>query len=524
MFKDVIDGHEVPPNFLNSILTNSSLYQMFKDDFEENADYFQGVKKDVYLDAMHSFLIEELFSRDLFQCGEVAPDDTQVIKKISYFRNFYDDFMLEKFKEDPQNILKTKFFRGLNFALENDQWAKDIKKFRDFYDYVFEESIDYFDIIKLVTREPFEALKDGQVSIAQFDTICNYIKNNASETLEDEIIMRMIDNHAHKKNRIFDREVAKELAIATANSYLQGYNLKADILFVYPGKEEELDVDNKIVIDAELLDKFTTMNYVELFQRVFYEIEIFKIKELLKKDNEDLETYMILESLIIKGVDIERFISDPSYEPKDFLDDLWAFNFVRTLRFFKECNVDLFDSYTESQMRKIDFDGITDNLTITNSSNCIEDALVKTLKNLTDKDNIINKHKILRRLYNKDGTPKDALELIKNGFKDEKYDLVREFLHSRIVDPIKMIDEVAELSSFNAKNDEMREFIETELKYFYVDAFIYSLEENLRTQKDKYGYLEDLSIKISLIKDTPLTSKFIDEVKFDIEEAKQNLE
>ena len=45
MFIEELHEQVIPPNFLNSILTNPSLYGMFKDEFEENIEYFQGIKK-----------------------------------------------------------------------------------------------------------------------------------------------------------------------------------------------------------------------------------------------------------------------------------------------------------------------------------------------------------------------------------------------------------------------------------------------------------------------------------------------
>ena len=117
--------------------------------------------------------------------------------------------------------------------------------------------------------------------------------------------------------------------------------------------------------------------------------------------------------------------------------------------------------------------------------------------------------------------------MIKKSRVKEYEDVIKSYISSTIIDPETMIDDVSDLLNFKAKDREEEQFIVMILKYIYVDAFYYSLNSSIKMnwRKDAIvisDYLDDLSVRVNCIKDTPLSHKFIDEALFVIEEAKQN--
>ena len=61
MFSKEVPNSKITPNLINSIFTNNSVYEMFKDNFEENREYFQNISKEEYLEAMLTYLEKKLF-------------------------------------------------------------------------------------------------------------------------------------------------------------------------------------------------------------------------------------------------------------------------------------------------------------------------------------------------------------------------------------------------------------------------------------------------------------------------------
>mgnify|MGYP003297403510 CR=1 FL=1 len=66
MFSTTINENKIPPNFLNSILTNNSLYEMFKNDYNNNIEYFQNRNKEEYINAILEFIEDKLFSKNIY--------------------------------------------------------------------------------------------------------------------------------------------------------------------------------------------------------------------------------------------------------------------------------------------------------------------------------------------------------------------------------------------------------------------------------------------------------------------------
>ena len=89
-----------------------------------------------------------------------------------------------------------------------------------------------------------------------------------------------------------------------------------------------------------------------------------------------------------------------------------------------------------------------------------------------------------------------------------------------------MIEDVADLSLYRPRDEDLKSFIEKELKYIYVDSFYYSLDSFLKFKSspkfDREEYLLDLAVKVNCLSDTPLTHRFIDEAIFTIEDMKQS--
>lgn len=535
MFSKVIKEGTIPPNFLNSILTNPSLYEMFKNDYEENRDYFQNLEKDDYLSAMLGFIENSLFSSNIYNIysDDIGEDELEerTRGKLAYIKNFYDDFLLDEFREDPDSILKTKFFRGMAYAQENDIFASKTQEFKSLYNYVFKESIDYDDVVEILIKEAVKKLSSDEVlSMKEFDNLCNFVKNNTEGYVSMTIVTKMLKNHAYKSNHIFDREVVESLVRSLAKSYLWQWDIEVDVEFLTEAEREELDYQgnqNRIIIDEELIEEFLKLNYTEIFTVLFFEAERLKSRLLLERDKVDYATLKVIMNMVTAGVDFDRIYMDETYEPIDYHLDLKVSCFVKTLRFFSTFGVNLFQNYNEAELSKLDINlDETEKLDYSFKETSLDQRFFRILTSYDRKNSIIKKFNVLKMLFNSKGERLRALELIKKMFDSEHKGFLVEYLHSRVVDPEMMIDDVLSLCEYKPKNEEMRQFIEDELKYIYVDTFYYSLDSYLKLMAnpkfDKEDYLMDLAFKINCIKDTPLTHRFIDEAIFTIEEMKQN--
>lgn len=534
MFANEISDKVLPPNFLNSILTNQSLYDMFKNEFDENIEYFQGIEKSVYLGAMLKFIEDALFSRNIFSIyTEVDDIDSLTRGKLKYIKSFYDDFLLEEFKNNPECILKTSFFKGFEAAKNDDLYASKTSEFNELYDYVFNFSIDYEGIVLVLMKDIFAVLlKEEGLSIKDFQLLLDYVKNNINKRLDMNIVTSMLRNHALKKNHIFDREVSTILVSSVIVDYLESFGIEAKVVFAEGLENGELSchdlVNHTITLDMSLIDGFISLNYVELFEVAFYEADVLKSAVLLKRNEKSVETLKTLMNFVVMKVDMNRIFQEENYWPSELYADMRATGFIKALRFFSSFGINLFSSYVVNKTKDIDIDyNIEIAKKVSKKEISLDQRFLVQFKKSNNKEELIEKYEVLKTLFNKDGTRKDTIDLIKSLNKDEAKSFITEYLHSRVIEPDKMIEDANALLALKTKNLFTKEFIERELKYIYVDTFYYSLDSfiklNSNTKMDIDEYLDDLLVKANCIKDTPLTHRFIDEVIFTINDAKQNV-
>lgn len=532
MFKDVTYSNNIPPNFLNSILTNSSLYTMFKDEFEENSEYFQGIRREVYLKEMLKFIEDTLFSSNLFHIyGEFSNLDEVTDGKLLYIKNFYDDFLLDEFKKDPESLLKIRLFRGLEFAKTHDLYAANSKEFMNLYDYIFKESLDYEGIVEVLLKDPLGFLNSGEtLSMHDFDILCNYVKNNIDGKVDMGIVEAMLHNHAYKMNHIFDITVAEELTSSTIKSYLETFNIDVKVEFVNGLDSKEVSghsvKDKTIFLDTYLIEGFVSLNYVELFEIAFYEADALKNAILLERDECNTATLRVVMNMISEKVDMDRIFTDPEYVPTEYNYDLRASGFIKALKFFSSFGVNLFESFITSKTKNMNLDDLEEAV-YSKKEISLDQRFQEAFMKLSNKKTLVKRIKVLKLFYLEDGTRKRTIDIIKMIPKSEHKDTLIEYLHSRIIEPDAMIEDVNDLVSYNPKDPTVKSLIEQELKYIYVDTFYYSLDSFIKmhsgSKMDMEEYLDDLLIKINCLKETPLVHRFIDEAIFNIDEAKQNL-
>ncbi len=529
MFKEIIGETKIAPNFLNSILTNAALYDMFKNDFDANAEYFQGIDREEYLGEMLKFIEDALFSSNVFHIyGEPEDLETGTEGKLAYIKRFYDDFLLEVFRESPEKILKTKIFKGFEFAYKNDLYAKRTTEFLELYEYVFKTSLDYEGIVRVLIKEPLANILAGEtLSILDFDILCNYVKNNIYGFIDMDLVTALLHNHAYKSNHIFDREVTEIIVSSTIRSYLEEYDIPVAVEF-HNGLDSKKESDhsfepNTIHLDYSLIDGFISLNYVELFENAFKEAELIKIHALLTENRCDYDTLKVLMNLLVEKVDLERLFDDAEYNPQEFYADLKASNFVKTLRFFSMFGVNLHNGYIASKTASIEVTEVQEIQSKKEVS--LDQKFDQVFSKHPNRRELIKKFAILKLLFNQDGSKKKTIELMKQSKNTEYRDTIIDYLHSRIIDPETMIEDVNDLSNYRPKDEEVKELVTQELKYIYVDTFFYSLDSYLKLYKSRLDveeFLDDLLLKINCIKDTPLTHRFIDEAVFTITDMKQN--
>lgn len=532
MFSKTIKENVIPPNFLNSILSNPSLYAMFKNEFEENREYFQNIEKEEYLSAMIDFLEDSLFSSNMFHIyNEIEDLENYAPASISYIKAFYDDFLLEEFKKDSSSILKTKFFRGLEYARTKDIYACRIKAFNELYDYVFHESLDYADIVRVLTKDAISKLKSGEVlSLKDFDILCFYVKNNIAGFIDMDIVTKMLKNHAYKHNHIFDREVVEEIISSTLKSYLDSFGVKAHVVFkngLDDGLKSSHDYESStIYIDYSLVDGFISLNYIELFEYAFLEAELVLNHALLAKNECTYSTLKVIMKLVVQKVDIERLFEDKNYRPIAFFQDLKASSFIKALRFFSSFGVNLFNNFIESKLKDMSFE-MDEASSVSKKELVLDQQFFVLFDSYPKKQELIKKYDVLSLLYNAKGERIRTIDLVKKLSRNEHVSFLEEYLDSRIIDPESMIDDVIDLSGYRPKDEFTKNFIEKQLKYIYVDSFFYSLDSFIKMNRGKNfdveEFLDDLSIRINCIKDTPFTHKFIDEALFTISDMKENI-
>ncbi len=529
MFSKVIRENSIPPNFLNSILTNSSLYAMFKDDYEANSEYFKGLEKEEYLSAMLENIEDALFSSNIYNIYTEPEDLEETTRgRLAHIKNFYDDFLLDEFRRDPDSILKTPFFRGMVFAQNEDIYASQTNEFTELFDYVFKESLDYDDIVSILIKEPVRKLEnDEPLSMKEFDNLCNYVKNNTSGYVPMSIITGMLKNHAYKTNHIFDPEVVESLIRSTAKSYLDEWNIPVTVDFKSGAELDDVDLmrdDYRITLDEELVSQFLSLNYTEIFTSLFAELEDLKSRVLLNRNEVNYDTLKVIMNLIIAKVDFDKLYVDVTYRPTEYYLDLETSSFVKTLRFFSSFGVNLFQNFISSGLSRLDLDETAGLYSPKEIS--LDQRFFQSFARRDDRRALVEKYAVLKIIFDKEGKRLKTIDLIKKWMKTDHADFLEEYLHSRIVDPEMMIEDVIDLSSYRPKDEHTRSFLERELKYIYTDSFYYSLDSYLKLKSspkfDREEYLSDLAVKINCIKDTPLTHRFIDEAIFTIEDMKQN--
>lgn len=498
MFSKEITNSKIPPNFLNSILTNKSLYGMFKDEYEENKDYFQNIPKEEYLDAMLSKIEELLFKEDKLE-----------IYEIEAIKVFFDDFLYTKFNEDKLNLLKTKLFKGLNTHLSKNY----SKEYKQLYEYIFEKtnySNEVDNIIKPILNK-FEE-KEG-LNINEYNILTNYIKNYIKDYIDMDVVYELLRLHAYKTNHIFDKEVVNIILKSITREYTD-FNIRISSTI------EKTDVkSNTIYIDPKFIDDFIFGNYVELINELFINIEMVQDYNYLKDNKLDYNTLKCIENMIIYKVDLDRVYEDESYNPYQYFNDMKASCFVKTMRFFSSFGVNLYNSYINNKSNKI---------VIKETGNAISHKSIpldiRFLKAI-NKNNVkyISEYYVLSSILNMDGTRIKTIDLIKK-MNGENQEFIIEYLNKRIIEPESIIDDVNELISYKTTKESNLEIIDKLIRYIYVDTFNYSLNGYIKLYKmEKEEYLNDLLFKVKCIKNIPQTHKFIDEAIYEIETMKQNI-
>ncbi len=536
MFSNLSEN-KIPPNFLNSLLTNSALYSMFKDDFETNAEYFQDRSKEEYITAMRNFIEEKLFSGNIYSISE--NDDIEnafkTNKVTEYITRFYDDFLLSEVKNGYENLFKVSFFKGLNHALNYDKYAKENEEFLKLYDYVFKESIDFEKSSNEILLPIKNKLNnDETLLLSEFDTLCNYTQNNIRGYIDMDIVTGMIKNHAYKRNPIFNRCVVEELTKSLASDYFAKYDIDARLEFghylnVLKDKAMHSLNPNIIYIDYFLIDSFIAGNFTELFNTLFYEMSIIKQSTLLAKNEINYETFKVIMNLVNEKVDLDKIFVDEEYKPYNYFSDLKASAFIKTLRFYELLGVDLFDNYNYNKTKNLSLNPPEEYI-IPKKEISLEIMFQNRFSKLGCEKikALIDKYPVISIFYDESGNKKRTIDILNKALDEKFKPVIETYIHSSIVKPDDMIDDVNDLLGVKSKNEEINSLIERILKYIYVDAFYYSLNSYIKLKIGKSSfnaeeYLDDLIIKINCIKDTPLSHRFIDEALFVIEDAKQNL-
>jgi len=517
MFTKPLNENKIPPNFLNSLLTNDSLYSMFKNEYDENIEYFQGLKKDEYLYSMLKFITDKLYSGNLFQIY----DDEDVEIKLSnspvlkYIRKFYDDFMLPLIKADEFAIFASNFYKALEYAKNNDKFV-NLTSFDELYNYIFCESINYNEITTKILLELKNKLSKGKILLSDFEILCNYIKNNIDGFISMDIVEYMIKNHAYKSNHIFDREVVKILVYSTAKDYLSRFEISPtieyseEITIAKNAKTHSVETET-IYMDALLIDTFISGNYVELFNDLFYKMDLLKDNVLINRNELNIYTLYAVMNLVNQKTDMRRIFKDESYFPYQYMTDLKASCFVKTLRFYKGLGVDLFKSYIDSQITKIDC-AYEEMLAVERKEISSEIRFATRLAKM-DKTEIkwyLENFKVISYFYDDNGSRIKAIDLIK---KSKNKDFIFEYFNSSVPLPETIIDDIIDLSDYKSKSIEINNLIDRLTNYIYPDIFYYSLDGFIKINMNKSSfesgeYCNELYVKISCIKESERSKKF----------------
>ena len=259
-------------------------------------------------------------------------------------------------------------------------------------------------------------------------------------------------------------------------------------------------------------------NYVELISDIYYQVDIIKDYNNIKNNKIDLETLKTLENMVVCGVNLDKIFEDSKYNCIDYLNDLKASAFIKTLRLFDEIGVNLFDSYIKANSNNISEEEYTNEIISKEIS--LDMRFKKSLNEHNKK--YLKEYEVLKYLFNEDGSRISAINLIKKSSKDEAmFDFVDEYLTSRIVEPEEIIKDVNEMGIYKTKDEKVNHLIEKLIKYLFVDVFHYSLDNYMKLYEKDNTYLEELIIKIKMINDNPLTHNFIDNSLNEIDDLSQ---
>lgn len=512
---NVCETH-ITPNFLHSILTNDTLYEMFKDDFDNNKSYFQNITKEVYIEQISEYISNNLKNYS---------DDKEY---LNCFKKFYDDFILPKIDEKPENIFDLTLFKSIREVYEENK-INNNEALLSFYNYIFSSS-KYFDKSDFIIRQIKSEMQNNKLSVSDYQILTNYVKNTIDDIIPLDIACLLIRNHAFKYNHIFDANITKKIVLSIANDFFRKYDIRINIQYnelILSKNVKTHDIDtNTIYIDSILIDTFISGNYVELLSNLFFKLILFKDDYLLKANLINLDTLKTIWRCVNNKVEIDKVFIDEKYHPYDYLSEMESNAFIMALRFLNSIGINLFNNYLSSQTRSLDFK----NITIKSSPKEISEEM-KFINRFskTEKEKIgffRNKYKVISFFYGSDGKRKKAIDLI-NMCDDENIELVFSYLTQIIPEPIYLIDDIVDITGQDYEKDSIKDLVFRLSKYIYPDMFYYSLESFIlmneeKTSFDKDIYLSELYVRISSIKETDETKNFLKNAINAIELMKQN--
>lgn len=501
MFQRTILENKIPPNFLNSILTNDSLYLMFRDNFDENIEYFNNIPLDDYL-----------YSLNMFICEQIKSGSISNLK----IKEFYDDFILPNIKNNELNIFSTSFFKYLYQNRNN---------LIELYTYVFDTS-NYSNTLNKFIAQIRET---RELDVKSYEVLSNYIKNGIDDYIDIDIVLILIHDHVYRKNHLFDVEVIKKILSSILHDYFLPYQIDINIEYetgISLNKVKKThDLDSKtIYIDEMLINTFISGNYVELLSNLFYKMNLFRDDYLIHNNYVDINTLHTIWRMVNLKVDIDKVFSDSKYKPYGYFSDMEASSFIMALRFLESANINLVDNYIKSSISSINFDEVSCEFSKKEISSEMQ-FTARMIKSESVKMEALMKYDVISLFYLNTGKRKKAIDLL-NISKNKYRDVIFEYLHSSIPEATILIDDVIDLSGYKFNYPEIDNFVERLLKYIYTDTFYYSVDNyiKLNTGKmsfNKDNYLSDLYIRISCIKDTPITHRFIDNALNILDDMKQ---
>ena len=504
----------LPPNFLDSILSNDSLYAMFKNDFDNNREYFQNVSKDIYIKEIEKYICKKFENYN----GEST--------YLNYYKRFYDDFILPIIRESEESIFTFEIFKILKMVYRNNELNSE--DFIAFYNYVFSSS-NYFEISDKIISRIESIMENGELSITDYEILNNYIKNTVDEYIKNHLSCLLIKNHVYKYNHIFDTFIVKKIVLSIANDFFRKYGIRVNIEYtdiILSKNVKTHDVNNfTIYLDSILIDTFISGNYVELLSSLFYKLMLLKDDYLICNNVVGLDTLKALWKLVNAKVELDKIFVDIKYHPYDYYSDMEANAFIMTLRFLGSIGINLFDNYLNSQMRDLNLE-IVDSKS--SSKEIPEEMRFINRFSKMEKEKIAymrKKYKVLEFFYDEFGKRKKAIELL-NKWDIQYKNIIFDYLSFSIAEPNCIIEDIIDITNQKFNNGDVENFVMKMMKYIYPDIFYYSLESYIVIGEDKISfnkdeYLSELYVRISSIKETEESRKFLKNALNAIELMKQ---